>query len=333
MLSPEAAPPDTIDPLILWLIVIVADALFSGLPGLRQALSLPLAAVDRITLWLDGKLNRARRSVANRLLRGALTVCVLAAAAAAAGWIVAVVARTVPSGWLIEAAVLACLVLQRRMIDPLRRVARDLAAHDLDSARRTLAAMVSYDGAGLDEHAVARGAVEAGTVRFCDGVVASAFWYLLLGLPGLCAWRVINVIADRIGDASPRHDAFGLVAARLDEVLGVLPALLAGPILCLAAAFVPTASPSAAFSVWLQSVRRRGMLDSGRVQGAMAGALGVMLATPRRPDGAVVGAAWIGDGRARMSASDVARAAFLLVVACIICAAFLAAMVVARGLG
>ncbi|MHA1108341.1 MAG: cobalamin biosynthesis protein CobD/CbiB [Alphaproteobacteria bacterium] len=333
MLSPQAAPPDTIDPLILWLMVIVADALFSGLPGLRQVLSLPLAAVGRLTLWLDEKLNRERRSVANRLMRGALTVCVLAVAAGAAGWIVAAVARSVPGGWLIEAAILACLVLQRRMIDPMRRVARGLAAHDLESARRALAELVSYDGAGLDEHAVARGAVEVGTARFCDGVVASAFWYLLLGLPGLCAWRVVNVIADRIGDASPRHDAFGLVAARLDEALGMLPALFAGPVLCMAAAFVPSASPSAAFSVWLQALRSRGIFDSGRGQGAMAGALGVVLATPRRPDNAVAGAAWVGDGRARIGASDVIRAVILLVVACIIFAAFLAAMVVARGLG
>lgn len=32
MLSPQATPPSIIDPLILWLIVVVADALFAGLP-------------------------------------------------------------------------------------------------------------------------------------------------------------------------------------------------------------------------------------------------------------------------------------------------------------
>ena len=85
MLSPVSAPLETIDPLILWLIVIVADALFAGLPGLRTALALPLRFVDRTTLWLDRKLNREQRSIANRLCRGALLVCVLVLAAYGAG--------------------------------------------------------------------------------------------------------------------------------------------------------------------------------------------------------------------------------------------------------
>lgn len=332
MLSPEFAAPDTIDPLVLWLIVIVADALFGGLPGLRHALAVPLVAVDRITVWFDRKLNREQRSVANRLLRGALAVCVLALAASAVGWAVALLARSVPSGWLIEAVAIACLILQRRMIDPVRKVASALAAHDLDAGRAALSGIVSYDSAGLDAHTVARGTVEAGTARFCDGVVASAFWYLLLGLPGLCAYRTINVVADRLGDASPRHHAFGLAAARLDEVLGVLPGLIAGAILCAAAVFVPSASPITAFTVWLQSIRGRSLLNSGRALGAVAGALGVALAGPRRLEGAEARDGWIGEGRARVVASDVVRAVILLVVACIIAATLLAAMVVLRGL-
>ncbi len=333
MLSPASAPLEPIDPLILWLVVIVADALFAGLPGLRTALALPLRFVDRTTLWLDRKLNRAQRSIANRLCRGALLVCVLALAAYGAGWVVAAAARALPYGWPLEAVAIACLILQRRMIDPLRRIAGCLAVHDLDAARAALARLVAYEGAGLDAHTVARGAVEAGAAKLCDGVVAAAFWYLLLGLPGLCVWRTVNVIADRIGHPSPRFAAFGLTAARLDEALGLLPALITGMILVMAAVFVPSAGPATAFGVWLRSLRRGGVLDSGRAQGAAAGALGLALAGPRRLDGRVSGAAWVGDGRARVGAPEVLRAVLLFAVACVIAAAFLAAMVVARGLG
>ena len=333
MLSPVSAPLDAIDPLILWLIVIIADALFAGLPGLRTALALPLRFVDRTTSWLDHKLNREQRSIANRLYRGALLVCVLALAAYAAGWVLAGVARALPYGWPVEAVAMACLILQRRMIDPVRKIARCLAVHDLDAARATLSGIVAYDSAGLDEHTVARGAVEAGAAKLCDGVVAAAFWYLLLGLPGLCAYRTVNVIADRIGHRSPRFAAFGLTAARFDEVLGLLPALITGVVLVIAAVFVPSASPATAFSVWLRTLRQGRVLDSGRARGAVAGALGLALARPRRLDGRVIGATWVGDGRARVNAPDVVRAVILFTVACVIAAAFLAAMVVARGLG
>lgn len=333
MPSPLSAPPDTIDPLILWLIVIVADALFAGLPGLRTALALPLRFVDRTTLWLDRKLNREQRSTANRLYRGALLVCVLALAAYGAGWVVAGAARALPYGWPLEAFAIACLILQRRLIDPVRKIAGCLAAHDLDAARAALSRIVAYDSAGLDEHTVARGAVEAGAAKLCDGVVAAAFWYLLLGLPGLCAWRTVNVIADRIGHPSPRFAVFGLTAARLDEVLGLLPALITGLVLVIAAVFAPSASPAKAFRVWLRTLRQGRVLDSGRAQGAVAGALGLTLAGPRRLDGRVIGTTWVGDGRARVRASDVVRAVILFTVACMIAAAFLAAMVLARGLG
>lgn len=333
MLSPASASLDTIDPLILWLIVIVADALFAGLPGLRTALAVPLRFVDRATSWLDRKLNREQRSIASRLYRGALLVCVLALAAYGAGWVVAGAARALPYSWPLEAVAIACLILQRRIIDPVRRIAGCLAGHDLDAARAALSRIVAYDSAGLDEHAVARGAVEAGAENLCDGVVAAAFWYLLLGLPGLCVWRTVNVIAHRIGHPSPRFAAFGLTAARLDEVLGLLPALITGMVLVIAAVFVPSAGPARACRVWLRTLRRGGVLDSSRAHGAVAGALGLTLAGPRRLDGRVIGAKWVGDGRARVSAPDVVRAVILFTVVCMIAAAFLAAMVVARGLG
>lgn len=332
MLSPQATPPSIIDPLILWLIVVVADALFAGLPVLGSALGLPLALVRRAAMWFDYKLNREQRSEANRLLRGALMVCVMALAAWTVGWFLASIARSLPHGWIIEAAVIAGLILQRRMIDPVRRIARALASQDIDAARVALSRIVSYDSAGLDAHAVARGAVEAGAARFQTGVIAAAFWYLLLGLPGLCVSRTVNVIADCIGDASPRHAAFGLAAARLDEVLGLLPALLAGLTVVAASAFVPSASAAASYSVWSRSLRQPGVLIKGRAEGAMAGALGLALSSPRRPTGAGIGDGWIGDGKARIGATDVVRAVLLLMVACMIAATFLAAIVVARGL-
>lgn len=331
-LNPASASSGAIDPLILWLLVIVADALFAGLPGVRAVLALPLAVVDRMTRFLDRKLNREQRSVANRLLRGAVMVCVLGLVAYAAGRALADLARMLPYGWLLEAAAIACLILQRRLIDPVRTVARTLATHDLDAARAVLAAITPYDSAGLDEHAVARGAVEACAARFCDGVVAPAFWYLLAGLPGLCVLRTINVAADSIGHPSPRHAAFGLVAARLDDVLSLFPGLIAGAVLVIASVFVPSARPAGAFRVWLAAAASRRALDAGRAQGAVAGALGLTLAGPRRLDGAVIGAAWIGEGRARVTAQDVGRAVRLLLVACMLAATFLAAMVVVRGL-
>ena len=51
----------------------------------------------------------------------------------------------------------------------------------------------------LDAHGVARAAIESLAENFSDGVVAPVFWYLLLGLPGLFAYKMANTLDSMIG--------------------------------------------------------------------------------------------------------------------------------------
>jgi cobalamin biosynthesis protein CobD/CbiB len=100
----------------LCLIVLAADALFGGLPGLRQLLSLPLGAVAALGGWFEARLNRARRSDANRTVRGALVVVIVGVLAWAAGAGLMALAAAMPLGWIVTGVVFACLVYQRRLI-------------------------------------------------------------------------------------------------------------------------------------------------------------------------------------------------------------------------
>ena len=98
--------------LILLLIVLVADALLAELPVLRIVLALPRVLVGQMGGWFDRKPNREERSVANRLLRGALAVCAIVVLAFIAGHVIQLAAGTLPNGWMIEAAAIACLIGQ-----------------------------------------------------------------------------------------------------------------------------------------------------------------------------------------------------------------------------
>ena len=178
-----------------------------------------------------------------------------------------------------------------------------------------VAPLVRYDTAGLDEFAVSRAAIEGGAARFAERLMGTVFWYLLLGLPGLLIYRANGAIADVIGRPSSRHVAFGFVPARLDDVLSLIPALVAGPVLILSALFVPKSSPTAALQVWIQDLADRFLKSGYRGEGAMAGALGVALGGPRLFDGASLPGKWIGAGRARATDSDVDRALFLMAIA------------------
>lgn len=317
--------------LVLLLIVVVADALLGSLPGVRAVFDGPLDGVRRLTEWFDGRLNRARRGGEARRLRGLLIVLVVAFLAWLVALLLGTAAGALPHGWMIEAATLVVLLRQGDVVARMTSGWRQLAARNADDARAAIRPLIRFDTRGLDDYGVARAAIEGGTARFCDRFVATLFWYLLLGLPGAAVCRSLNAVADVVGRRSPRHASFGFVAARVDDVLNLVPAIITGPLIGIAAIFVPRASAAGAFRGWLDDLRERGIRSDFRGEGAMAGALGVALGGPRHFGDQTVPGGWIGDGRARAQVGDVQRAALVLSIACLLVAAALATAIVDAG--
>jgi adenosylcobinamide-phosphate synthase len=70
--------------------------------------------------------------------------------------------------------------------------------------------------------------------------------------------------------------------------------------------------------------------NAGWPEAAMAGALALSLSGPRRYPGLMVDDPWIGDGTARATARDVARALSLFVVACALNGGLVAALAAVR---
>jgi adenosylcobinamide-phosphate synthase len=316
--------------LVLLLMVLVTDALVGTLPGLRVVCDAPLNAIRGLTRWVDGRLNRVQRGGETRRLRGLFVVLVVALLAWVIGIILSAVAREMPQGWMLEAAALFALLRQRDSIGRMRRGWQQLAAGHFDEARSSVAPLVRYDVQALDNFGVARAAIEGGMARFTDRFLATVFWYLLFGLPGILVCRSVNAVADIIGRNSSRHASFGFVAARVDYILNLAPAIIAGPVVSIAAIFVPRTSASAAFKGWINDLRARGTRSEFRDEGAMAGALGLALGGPRPFGDETIAGAWVGDGRARATVSDIQRAIFLISIACLLISVALALAFIAR---
>ena len=179
----------------------------------------------------------------------------------------------------------------------------------------------------LDEAGVARAALESLAENFSDGVMAPLFWALLLGLPGILAYKVINTADSMIGHRTPRHEFFGWAAARLDDLLNLVPARLAGAALCGAAFLLSREQGRAAWQAMLRDARKHHSPNAGWPEAALAGALGLALAGPRVYDGELVDDAWMGvGGRTDASSADIRRGLRLYVIACGIQAAIVAAL-------
>ncbi len=312
------------DGLSLLLIAFLADAAMSGIPGVREMLAAPLSSVRAIASALERRLNRERRSAGTRMVRGIL----VALFAAVAGWCLGLGAEDAirvagPEMRWLDALVLLLLISQRRPFDLARRVAAALGSGDKPRAAAALARLIGRDVAAPDEHAVARGAIEAQAAALSAGVVGVSLWYLAFGLPGAVLYRVMRETTIGMGAATVRGAAFGAASARFDALLGLVPGPVAGIVLSLAALFVPGANMTRALSVMGRDFGKIPASAAGWTIGAMAGALGLALAGPR-PDGGA-GGPWIGDGRARAGAADVRSAGYVFAVAALIHAGLLAA--------
>ncbi|MCZ6481711.1 MAG: adenosylcobinamide-phosphate synthase CbiB [Alphaproteobacteria bacterium] len=314
------------DALIL-LLALFIEAIVGDLRILFRVIPHPVAAFGRLVGALDRRLNREIRSERNRILRGAVVVIVLILLVASLGWAVHLFVREVPFGEALELAVLVILIAQRGLFDHVKRVGAALREDGIDAGRAAVGHIVGRDVKGLDEHGVCRAAIESCAENFNDGVLAPVFWYVLLGLPGLMMYKAVNTMDSMIGFTTPRHRAFGMAAARLDDALNFFPARISGHVIALAALFVPTANAARAVKVMWSDAGKHRSLNAGWPEGAMAGALDLALGGPRSYEGEVVPDPWIGGGRARANHRDIRRALYMFTVACLINAGLVAGLI------
>ncbi len=277
-------------------LALAFDAALGEPPALWRRLPHPAVLMGRAVAALDAALN----SGAARRAKGVAATAALVVGAGAVGLAVA------GAGPWAEVAAAAVLLAQRSLSDHVLAVARGLDA-GLAEGRAAVAMIVGRDPQALDEAGVARAAIESCAENFSDGVAAPAFWFLIAGAPGILIYKAVNTADSMIGHRTPRHEAFGWAAARLDDALNLAPARLSAALLALAAL-----SPAAARTAWADARRHRSP-NAGWPEAAVAGALGLSLAGPRAYGGVMTTDAPLNPaGRRAATAADVRAAVGLI---------------------
>jgi len=307
-----------VHPLVILLVALIADAAFGDPPLLWRTVPHPVAIIGGIASWLEKKLNREFRGQRDRLFRGALVAGGMTVAAMIIGTFVTELRRHWEWGWAVELVLVWVLLAQQSLFFHVRRVAKALTRDGVEGGRRAVAHIVGRDPQSLDEYGVARAAIESCAESFADGVVAPVFWYVLFGFPGLLALKTVNTLDSILGHRTERLLMFGMVAARLDDAMMLIPARLAGLLLVIAAVFVPRGRPRLAWRTMWKDHARHASPNAGWPEAAMAGALDLALAGPRRYEGELVDTGWIGAGRARATPGDIHTSLYMLIVACLL---------------
>lgn len=304
----------------LWLLVIALaiDAAIGYPDFIYRLIRHPVVWFGAIIAALDRLLNRPAWRNWRRQLAGIATLLVLIAIVGGVAAALSMALRVLPYGWLLEALLAASLIAQRSLHDHVAAVARRLEQDGLTGGRRAVAMIVGRDPESLDEHGVSRAAMESLAENFSDGVVAPAFWLAVGGLPGIALYKAINTADSMIGHRSDKYRSFGWAAARLDDLVNLPASRLAALLLVLAAWFTTDASPRGALASVERDAGKHRSPNAGWPEAAMAGALGLKLAGPRRYGESWIEDHWMGGGRAEAEAADIRRALKLYRTACII---------------
>lgn len=306
-----------VDRAVILLIAQAFDAVVGEPPALWRRMPHPVALVGGMIGWLDRRWNRESDAPSRRRDMGIAAVVVLLVASVGIGALVGgLLERLGLLGALLEAAIVGVLLAQRSLYDHVTAVADAFLTDGLTGARRAVAEIVGRDPGALDEASVCRAAIESTAENFSDGVVAPALWYLVGGLPGLLAYKVLNTADSMIGHRTDRHRHFGWAAARLDDLANWVPARVAAVLAIAAAWTLADGEPAAAWRSVRRDADQHRSINAGWPEAAFAGALGLRLAGPRRYQGALVEDAWMGDGRTDATPEDIRRGLALFMRSC-----------------
>jgi adenosylcobinamide-phosphate synthase len=294
-------------------VALLLDAAFGYPDRLYCTIRHPVVWAGALIAWLDRLLNTPPAGrAAGVLALGVLLIAVGVPSWALQAWLLAMLPRWAAVAVL--GVLASSLTAQRSLFQHVRAVEVGLR-RGLAEGRAAVSHIVGRNPESLDAAGVGRAAIESLAENFSDGVVAPALWGALLGLPGIALYKAINTADSMIGHRTPRHEAFGWAAARLDDVVNLPASRLAALLIAMGAALSGGDVRQSLRAVRRDAGKHRSP-NAGWPEAAMAGALGLRLAGPRVYGTARVVDAWMGDGRADAGPDDIARALRIYARAC-----------------
>ena len=150
-----------------------------------------------------------------------------------------------------------------------------LARGNLGKARAEMSCLVSRDTQSLGKPELVSATVESVAENVADSFVAPLFYFLLFGVPGAVAYRMVNTLDAMIGYHG-KYEHLGRFAAKLDDILNFIPARISGLLLVIAA-YLCRKDGGGAWQIMLRHHDKTESPNAGWPMSAAAGALKVRL--------------------------------------------------------
>lgn len=188
---------------------------------------------------------------------------------------------------------LAGTTLIREVCEVFRAVDRSL-----EEGRVQVGRIVGRDTSELSAQEIRTAALETLSENLSDGVIAPLFWYALLGVPGMMAYKMVNTLDSMVGYHSERYLQFGCIPARVDDVANYIPARLTALLILLVAGRLDLLS-----FVWKYGPQHASP-NSGYPESALAGILDCRFGGPHYYFGELFDKPYIGNNPRKLTTAD-----------------------------
>lgn len=223
------------------------------------------------------------------------------------------------SGIILSAVFVFYCLAGTTLINEVRQVF-EAADRSLEEGRKQVSRIVGRDTSELTDQEVRTAALETLAENLSDGVIAPLFWYLLFGVPGMLAYKMVNTLDSMIGYKNEHYLQFGCVAAHIDDMANYIPARLTAFLMVLSAGRLGLLRFVGKYG------NRHASPNSGYPESALAGILNCRFGGPHRYFGQMVYKPFIGSNDRPVHTADMLtavcinkRAEILMVAINIVC--------------
>ena len=266
--------------------------------GDPERLPHPIVWFGRMIAFGEKRLNRGR----HRKLKGAVMSVALILLVFGVSWLIRhtlQISLLAPHSSLLVIAFDAIIVFYclagTTLIREVRQVFLALD-RSLEEGRAQVARIVGRDTSELTAQEVRTAALETLAENLSDGVIAPLFWLLLLGTPGMLAYKMVNTLDSMIAYHTERYLEFGCWAAHIDDVANYIPARLTALLM--------------GGKLWFirKYARNHASPNSGYPEAALASILDCRFGGPHKYFGEVFDKPYIGENDRPLTTADMKTA-------------------------